>query len=102
MISRRQADPEASPLVMVTWPEGTWEPQPTSKLTQMWSTAWRQDQVIDGHSPSTSGHPLDQHLQGSTMPAGQHRVLHSTEGLCDTAGKGGKLGSHGMGDTQPL
>lgn len=55
-----------------------WGPLPTLEqgwgmaalhLTLLLYAARRQDQVIDGHSPHAAGHPLNQHLQGSTMPA---------------------------------
>lgn len=49
-------------------PEQAWGTV-TLQLTLLTHAAFRQDQVINGHSPPTASHALNQHLQGSTTPA---------------------------------
>lgn len=62
----------------VPWAQDTWGALPvqeqgwgmaTPPLTLIPHTARRQEQVIDGNGPCATGHPLNQHLQGSTTPA---------------------------------
>lgn len=84
---------------MVPWAQDTWDSCPhwsrmrdtAHQLTLLLHTALGQDQVIDGHGPSAASHPLDQHLQESTMPA------TSAKGPAQYGGIRVTGRSHGMG-----
>ena len=67
------------------------------RLTLVLHAARRQDQVIDGHGPCATGHPLDQHLQGSTAPATSTQGLAQRRGDGRCCRAGGTLRSRGMG-----